>query len=124
MKKFYRNKRFQIFAYFTLSYLIQKILLILHKAAGLPHSIIVKEYHLHHVFWGICIMIVSTYLMILLFEKIKKIPNILLFFFCWGFAWVIDEIWIVIALTPTFPLWLNLVPAAIVSIILFFLSLI
>lgn len=124
MKKFYRNKRFQIFVYFTVSYIIQKLILMLFQAIDLPHSIIIKEYHLHHVFWGIVIMIVSTYLMILFFEKIKRIPNYLLFFWCWGAAWFIDEVWIIISLNAVFPIWLNLVPAAIVALLFFILSLI
>ena len=124
MKKFYRNKRFQIFAYFSLSYIVQKLILTLSKVVDIPHSIIIKEYHLHHVFWGVVIMIISAYLMVLLYEKIKRIPNYLLFFWCWGFAWFVDEIWIVISLNAIFPIWFNLVPVFIAAILLFILSLI
>jgi hypothetical protein len=118
------NKRFQIFAYFTVSYILQKLLLILFKRIKLPHSIIIKKYHLHHVFWGILLLISSAYLIILFFEKTGIISNLLLFSFCWGLAWVIDEIWMVICLTNVYSTRLNIITSAIFALVLFVLSLI
>lgn len=123
MKKFHKNKRFQIFVYFSICYLIQKILYFLFQIIDVRGSIIIKEYHLHHVFWGVCLMIISTYLMILFFDKIKRIPWFLLLTYCWGLAWVIDEIWMIITFITIYPIWLNIVPAIIFAILLFTISL-
>jgi hypothetical protein len=53
----------------------------------------------------------------------KRIPWFLLLFYCWGLAWVIDEIWMIITFITVYPIWLNILPAIIFAILLFVISL-